>query len=215
MAKISERIKKLREDQGMNKNRFSNFLELPNAYITQYEKNKSEPANKFYQLVKEKIPNLNLDWLITGTGEMYSAYPESKKERKKTVPVPVLGYAECGKPASQWYKDEHNFIEVEGVKQYKNTFAMKAAGDSMSPYINKGDTLICADVPFDSIKDRTAVVIAFKAPAEMYEANAKLMVRDKEHLILYSVNTKYEPVRVPLSSVIKVYKLVKLIRDVN
>ncbi len=92
---------------------------------------------------------------------------------------------------------------------------MKAAGDSMSPYINKGDTLICADVPFDSIKDRTAVVAAFKAPAEMYEANAKLMVRDKEHLILYSVNTKYEPIRVSLSSVIKVYKLVKIIRDVN
>lgn len=214
MAKISERIRKLRENLGMNKNQFSVFLGLPNVYITQYEKNKSEPANRFYKLLKDKIPNLNLDWMITGSGEMYES-PEPKKERKKSVPVPVLGYAECGKSSSQWYKEDHNFIDVEGVKQYKNVFAMKAAGDSMSPYINKGDTLVCADVPFDAIKDRTAVVVAFKAPAEMYEANAKLMVRDKEHLILYSVNTKFEPVRVPLSSVTKVYKLVKIIRDVN
>lgn len=214
MAKISDRLKKLRENLAMNKNRFSNFIGLSNTYITQYENNKSEPANKFYHRLKDKIPNLNLDWLITGTGEMFSN-PEPRKERRKTIPVPILGYAECGKPSSQWYKEEHSAVEVEGMKQYKNVFAMKAAGDSMSPYINKGDTLVCADVAFDNIKDRTAVVIAFKAPAEMYEANAKLMVRDKDHLILYSVNTKFEPIRVPLTSVIRVYKLVKIIRDVN
>ena len=198
----------------MNKNRFSVYIGLPNVYITQYEGGKSEPANKFYVRLKDKIPNLRLDWLITGSGDMYDP-PEPKKDRRKTVSVPVLGYADCGKPASQWYKEEISSLEMEGVKQYRNVFAMKAAGDSMSPYINKGDTLICADIAFEGIKDRTAVVIAFKAPAEMYEANAKLMVRDKDHLILYSVNTKYEPLRVPKSSVVRVYKLVKIIRDVN
>jgi len=213
MSKISSRLKQLRENLGMNKNQFANFLDISNAYITQYENNVSEPANKFYHRLKGKIPNLNLDWLITGGGEMYSV--TEKKERRRTTRVPVLGYADCGKPASQWYKEEIGAMELEGLKQYNNVFAMKAQGDSMSPYINRGDTLVCADVPFYQIKDRSAVVVAFKSPAEMYEANAKLMLRDKDHLILYSVNTRHEPIRIPLSSVQKVYKLIRIIRDVN
>ena len=68
MAKqnIASRIKELRENLGFNKNRFSVFLDIPNAYITQYESGKSEPANKFYLRLKDKIPNLNLS--RTGSG---------------------------------------------------------------------------------------------------------------------------------------------------
>jgi phage repressor protein C with HTH and peptisase S24 domain len=108
------------------------------------------------------------------------------------------------------------YIDLPDVKQYKSPFVLIAKGESMKPYILPGDKLVCADAP-ELIKDKSAVVAGFNSLPDSYEANAKLIIRDKKNkmVTLYSINTKFPPVNYRESDINRIYKLVKIIRDVK
>ncbi len=85
----------------------------------------------------------------------------------------------------------------------------------MSPFINPKDYLLCID---DSakIKNKSAVVVSFKTEPENYEANAKLYYDlDDNHIMLYSINTKFPPTVHQKRDIAYVYKVIKIIRDVK
>ena len=87
---INKNLIRLREELGKNKNQFAEFLGLANSYISRYEQGTSEPGVKFIELLKKKIPNLDLNWLITGKGNMFISeltnkelYKENEKLKDK------------------------------------------------------------------------------------------------------------------------------------
>lgn len=129
--------------------------------------------------------------------------------------VPMLGFADCGKPATTWYDAGNKFFDAGDVSGLTTPFILNARGDSMRPYIVPGDKLLCADIEFSKIKDRTAVICLYKGIPDSAEANAKLILKRKDHVILYSVNTMYPPEEVYEEEIIKIYKLVRIIREVK
>ena len=136
---------------------------------------------------------------------------------KKSRNVPVLGKVECGIPIAaqinQTYDIEH--LLIDNASRYKDPFLLIAEGESMSPFINPKDYLLCID---DSakIKNKSAVVVSFKTEPENYEANAKLYYDlDDNHIMLYSINTKFPPTVHQKRDIAYVYKVIKIIRDVK
>lgn len=130
--------------------------------------------------------------------------------------VPVLGYAECGSSSATWLESASKVIEMTDVSVLVNPFVLTAKGDSMRPYINPGDKLLCSEHQ-EKIKDNTAVVAVFKSMPDTFEANAKLIAWDRRNklITLYSINTKYPPTNHHENEFIKIYKVNRIIRDVK
>ena len=212
---LTTRLKQLREALGMNKNQLAVKLGIDNGNISRYESGKVKPNSDFYELLIRKFDNINLTWLISGEGEMFLQKSVTiDKAKVRSVPIYSLVYA--GSPASQWDTDKaKEYMQLPSLTKYKEAFGLIVKGDSMSPYINQGDVLICVDKP-DMIKDGTAVVCVFKS-VDTIEANAKLIKTNKKEgtVMLYSVNTKHEPQIYAEDQILKIYKVVKIIRDVK
>jgi phage repressor protein C with HTH and peptisase S24 domain len=165
--------------------------------------------------ILNKINNLgcNLNWLINGEGEMLKP---SVNKTSKTKHIPLLVDVECGVPLYNQINQENlKSVELADVNHYINPFVAVARGDSMRPYINPGDYLLCSDEP-QKIKDGRAVVVNFKTIPEMYSSNAKLIkFLDDERIMLYSINTKFPPSVYKKSDIFKIYKVVRIIREVR
>ncbi len=212
---IQTRLKQLREALGLNKNQLAVKLGIDNGNLSRYESGKVKPNSEFYERLVDKFAQINLSWLISGEGEMF-IQKASSHDKSKIRSVPLYAYVYCGSPASQWDTDKvKEYMQLPSLAKYGEAFGLIAKGDSMAPYINPYDVLICVDKP-DLIKDRTAVVCVFKS-VDTIEANAKLIKRDKKagSVMLYSINTKYEPEIYDEDEILKIYKVVRIIRDVK
>ncbi|MBN8569667.1 MAG: LexA family transcriptional regulator [Ignavibacteria bacterium] len=211
---IQTRLKQLREALGLNKNQLAVKLGIDNGNLSRYESGKVKPNSEFYERLVDKFAQVNLSWLISGEGEMF--IQKAPADKSKIRSVPLYAYVYCGSPASQWDTDKvKEYMQLPSLAKYGEAFGLIAKGDSMAPYINPYDVLICVDKP-DLIKDRTAVVCVFKS-VDTIEANAKLIKRDKKagSVMLYSINTKYEPEIYDEDEILKIYKVVRIIRDVK
>lgn len=212
---IQTRLKQLREALGLNKNQLAVKLGIDNGNLSRYESGKVKPNSEFYERLVDKFGAVNLSWLISGEGEMF-IQKITAPEKAKIRSIPLFAYVYCGSPASQWDTDKvKEYMQLPALTKYGEAFGLIAKGDSMAPYINPYDVLICVDKP-DLIKDRTAVVCVFKS-VDTIEANAKLIKRDKKagSVMLYSINTKYEPEIYDEDEILKIYKVVRIIRDVK
>lgn len=160
--------------------------------------------------------NTSIDYLA-GRIDSISAVSDKEINYDKIRSVPVFGSVYCGMPAPQWDLSEvKHYIDLPDLSKYKYSFGLIAKGDSMSPYINPGDFLVCVDKA-ELIKDGKAVVVVFKGTIDNNEVNAKLLRIDKRRSLvtLYSVNTKYPPVTYNEEEILKIYKLIKIIREVK
>jgi transcriptional regulator with XRE-family HTH domain len=165
--------------------------------------------------ILNKINNLgcNINWLLNGEGDMLK---KTDKPNVKTKSIPVLATVECGTPVYNQINEEGiKMMELTDSNHFTNPFIAIARGDSMRPYINPGDFLLCSE-DIQKIKDGRAVVVNFKSVPETYSSNAKLIkYLDDDRIMLYSVNTKFPPTVHKKSEIYKIYKVVRIIRDVK
>ena len=218
-SRISQMIKELGFS---NPNQFAIDLRkrgstIAQASISRFVNGKNKPKVDFYDFVEREY-GYSGKWLRSGEGEIKTESSEVKEDTPiygKSYKAPIYGNIYCGKPVSQWNTEE--------VKKYvsndlhdKTAFGLIARGDSMRPYINPFDILICVDAPH-LIKNRTAVVVVFNSGPETIEANAKLIKWDKKRkeIMLYSVNTNFEPETFKESDILKIYKVVEIRRKVK
>jgi hypothetical protein len=151
---------------------------------------------------------------------MFGIEARQKKEGDTKIvkfrKVPLLGYAECGSSTAAWPDNASKVVEMSDVSVLVNPFILIAKGDSMRPYINPGDKLLCSEHQ-QKIKDNTAVVAVFKSMPDTFEANAKLIMWDRKNklITLYSINTKYPPTNHHEDEFVKIYKVNRIIREVK
>ena len=61
------------ESQHMTQQVFAQFIEMSPASLSSIFTGRTRPTINIVEAIKKKIPNLNTDWLMFGTGEMYAA----------------------------------------------------------------------------------------------------------------------------------------------
>lgn len=223
---IGLRISQIRKDLGLNKSKFAVAISGPGRKfdqptITRYESGEFNPKVEFYEALSEKY-NINPYWIRHGTGNKYL-----KENKSELISEPDLSYTVkineasiygevfCGAPASQW-QEENVLKTIPTDVRDRSAFGVIAKGNSMEPYINDKDILICVDNPH-LIKDKSAVVTVFKSEPETTNSNAKLIKRDLKNktIILYSINTRNPPEVYKESEILKIYKVVRIIREVK
>ena len=80
------------EAQHMTQQTFANFIGMSAASLSSIFNNRTKPTLNTVEAIKAKIPNINVDWLLFGTGEMFSrndttAPPSSDNSESSTLPM--------------------------------------------------------------------------------------------------------------------------------
>lgn len=217
---IASRISQLRKELNLNKTQFGASISSKertygHSVISRYESGGYEPKYDFYEAV-ERVHGYRKEWISTGElpKKTDDVVEDLNVKYLSRYEKPIYAHVFCGTPASQWSQLEVKSHIITSIKD-KSAFGLIADGDSMMPYINPGDIIVCVDKP-ELIKNRTAVVVVLKSTDEVV-CNAKYILLQPEHksVLLYSNNTKYEPVVYRESEILKIYKVVQIIRNVK
>ena len=72
---IKDRIKLIMEDQHMTQQVFADYLQQSPATLSSIFNGRTRPTLNIVESIKTKIPDINTEWLLWGTGEMYISHP--------------------------------------------------------------------------------------------------------------------------------------------
>ena len=105
IRKMKDRIKQIIESLNMSQQEFANFVEISPASLSGIFNDRTRPTLNMVEAIKKKIQNLNTDWLMFGSGEMYV---DSKS------PTPADGDADGNGAVS------HNALSGDPTPQQRN-----------------------------------------------------------------------------------------------
>jgi len=135
---------------------------------------------------------LNINWLLSGLGEMALAY-DKPRGKAKSIQIPVVANVQCGVPAVEFTANPDKYIEFDGIKSLLNPFGVIAQGLSMAQTILPGDILICSEAT-GPIKNQTICLVSFKTEPETAIGLIKRVSFNNDGtVILYSDNSRNFP----------------------
>lgn len=176
---INERLKYLIESLKISYKDFSQKAGIPYRTIQDYLAGKRMPGGENLQKIATQF-NVNINWLLTGEGEMFQSAPVA--EAFKMAMIPVIGKVPAGFP---------DIVSEEIVEYIKvpeseaNAYALVVKGDSMSPLIKNGDYVTF--MPNGEIKNGDIVVVNNEFGETMVK---KYYIKD-DRIILASINPEY------------------------
>lgn len=73
-----DRIKKIMEDQHMTQQVFADFLQQSPATLSSIFNGRTRPTLNIVDSIKAKFPDISIEWLLYGEGDMYVSHPEEQ-----------------------------------------------------------------------------------------------------------------------------------------
>ena len=68
------------EDQHMTQQVFADFLQQSPATLSSIFNGRTRPTLQVIDAIKTKIPDISIEWLLYGTGDMYISHPQGQEE---------------------------------------------------------------------------------------------------------------------------------------
>lgn len=220
---LSTRFRKIRAFYGKKQQEFADMAGILQSQVSQVETNEDNitPTIKLALVQNLKV---NLHWLETGVGEMFSTNEEtnthkadnasrvSEPKRELTKEEGDPYYENISASAGLGYLMDNGdsrastFIKVPGVKVdgYINVF-----GDSMYPKYCAGEVIGVRSIEKELVFFGHAYVLLMSdgEPYIKYIRKGK----DENHWSLESENDKYQPKEFHLSKIIKIFKIKAII----
>lgn len=142
VMKTKERLKIFVQSLNKGQNAFEAEVGIANGYLA----SKSQSVNSdAIEKILNKYPNLNLDWLFTGNGNMFLD-AESSAPIKMLPRIPYDAAAGCLTDAV----DGVTALQCEQLPVVqafpKYDFTIRITGDSMMPNFHPGDEVACLRV---------------------------------------------------------------------
>ncbi len=171
---FGEKLKELRKRDHISQQQLAAFLGVAQSTIAMWEKGKNNP--EYSSLVKiAEFFSVGSDYL-TGHQSIKTAYR-----------IPVLGYVRAGIPteAVEEVLDYEDVVLTEN--ELKNFFALRIKGDSMSPRMMEGDTVIVKKQADFTSGDICVALVGGG------DATVKKIIKKDTGIILVPLNSFYEP----------------------
>ena len=86
---MKDRIRQIMESLQMTQSEFSEYIELAPATLSSIFNGRTRPTLNVVEAIKKKIPNINMEWLMFGLGDMYQQSPtpqEGALQSEQSVP---------------------------------------------------------------------------------------------------------------------------------
>jgi len=201
MTNIKERVLYFIENQGEKKETFFEDLGMSYANFKGVQKKSALGSDKIDKILS-KYPDLNLEWLFSGKGEMLKSgntnTETSKEESVKGIPLvnatAIGGYG--NNVFSFEERDVKDYYVIPKFKYKQVDFMIEVEGSSMYPKYNSGDVVACR-----IIKERNFIqwnkthVIATREQGIIIK---RIKPSDAPNsLLMVSDNESYDPFNVP------------------
>lgn len=169
-------------------------------------------------LIKQVIPEIDFDWLLTGEGPMLKsdkskeslpvASPtDNPEEGIPLIPVSAMAGALSGEQTVLEYECERYVVPV-----FKGAdFLIPVKGSSMYPKYSSGDIVACKRVSMSGLFFQWGKVYVIDTDQGGLIKRIK-RGSDPDHILIVSDNESYEPFELPLSSVHSVAIVLGVIR---
>ena len=226
-----KRVELIIEKEGLNKNSFSKAIGISNnVTITRIINEHRTPSRATCEKIVSAFPAYNLEWLLTGEGNMLTDAP-SQTYHSNARPVDDLSYmnvpvihikAQCGYLAGYGdteYIDTLPTMPVIVDKTYHGKYRIfEAEGDSMddnSRLANcDGDKVLAREVRSDlwlpklHINDWYFVIIHRTKGISIKQITAQ---DDKGNITCHSLNELFNDNTVNLHDVVEIYNVIKVV----
>lgn len=80
-----DRIRMIMEDQHMTQQVFADFLQQSPATLSSIFNGRTRPTLNVVDAIKAKIPDISIEWLLYGTGDMYISHPSDTEYPSQDV----------------------------------------------------------------------------------------------------------------------------------
>jgi len=220
------RLKEIREKLGLSQEDFADVLQISRGHLSQIENGKRNISYSIISLLSEKLPVVNLNWLIIGSGKMF--FSKSEKQyvsepenvtffshltgesrhltgfsRGKNILVRISDEKKYALGLSEKYLDEKmEKVIIPGVEGEARTFAI--SGVSMVPVLEDGDYIICKPAQLPEIKNGKIYAVVSKGLG----INAKIIEPQKDGLLMISANSEmYQPIFIAYEEIREVWEV--------
>jgi transcriptional regulator with XRE-family HTH domain len=101
---MKDRIRQIMDSQSMSQQVFADFLGVGAATLSSIFNGRTRPTINIVEAIKKKIPNINTDWLMFGSGDMFQSEnsPQfTENEGAETPPLiqnPMLDFESAASP---------------------------------------------------------------------------------------------------------------------
>lgn len=200
---LKERLLEFVEFKKMNKRQFQISIGVSNSYIQNLNEN-------IGPLILEKIsavyPELNIEWLLTGEGNMIN---EKKKNKSNGIPL-IPTYAMAGQFTCEQNIIENN-CERYVIPVFDADFLIPVHGTSMQPYLNSGDIIACKKIYMDKLFFQWNRIYVI-------DTNQGILVKrirkseKKDYVILISDNPDYDPMEINIENIYSLSLVIGTIR---
>ena len=183
MANFQNILKMLRTSKGITQDGLAKALKISRSTIGMYESGSREPDFETLELIADYF-NVDIDYLLGRTSK--TTYIPTPAPNKGVI-IKVYGRVAAGIPieAIQDVIDEEEIPEE--LARTGEFFGLKISGDSMSPEIHDGDTVI---VLRQDDAETDEIVIAL---VNGNDGVCKRLKKYKDSLSLISTNPSYAP----------------------
>lgn len=226
-----KRVEFIIEKEGLNKNSFSKAIGISNnVTITRIINEHRTPSRATCEKIVSAFPAYNLEWLLTGEGNMLTDAP-SQTYHSNARPVDDLSYmnvpvihikAQCGYLAGYGdteYIDTLPTMPVIVDKTYHGKYRIfEAEGDSMDDNsrlaICDGDKVLAREVRRDlwlpklHINDWYFVIVHRTKGISIKQITAQ---DDKGNITCHSLNELFNDYTVNLDDVVEIYNVIKVV----
>lgn len=111
--KMIDRIKRFIEMQDLSSSSFANEIGVQRSSVSHVLSGRNKPSLDFVVKIKERFPEVNLEWLINGKGGMIAS-----KEKKEIKKKPIS--KEDIKPEQKSFQFDDNSVPKQKVEKEKD-----------------------------------------------------------------------------------------------
>lgn len=214
IATVKERVMQYLDVQGIKLSKFYTTTGLKRGLFDS-DKLSQSISDVFITKIIANYSDINLEWLLTGKGEMLKESTEPIKavahvsSNENGLPlIPVTAFAGFGLATFDDLQIEH-FYDVPDFKQAD--FLIRMKGNSMYPKYSSGDIIACA------IVKETLFFQWNKIYAVLTNSQGVLIKRVKkstlpDNILMFSDNAAYDPFDVPIRDILKIALVIGSIR---
>jgi len=81
---MKDRIRQIMESQKMTQQEFADYIGLAPATLSSIFNGRTRPTLNVVEALKKKIPNISIDWLMFGSGDMFMSSQSDVSESEST-----------------------------------------------------------------------------------------------------------------------------------
>lgn len=129
---MKDRIRQLMERQHMQQNTFANFVGISPATLSGILNGRTKTTNDTIFALKDKFPNLRLDWIMLGKGPMFDDEKSSSEDGKSTSSPTPQSFSAAPNGEQDLFSSAERRVSGLGVQTTPNK-----SGQEVVKYIDK------------------------------------------------------------------------------